>query len=762
MSIRCATIGVSLIVLSGLILFSGSSYGEPRQDRIDDQIYHSSFSRSVPGQLNYQGALADASDSSAITATQEMTFRLFDSETKGAELWSETHPAVQVQGGLFQVLLGSVTAFPEGLFESSELWLQTEVGLEVLAPRKPLVSVAYSRKAGEADHAADADHATASDQAANATEAQHAAHADTAGWADEAGHATHADTAAYSPSTNPWMISGDDIYRETGNVGIGTNTPQRQLHITGANPRILIEASSSGPEVNFKNSDDSGPEIWALYKHDTTDDLRFYQGGDKVIIQDSTGNVGIGTTSPSTELDVNGTVTAVTYYGDGSNLTGISAAADSAWIISGNDICAALPGNVGIGTWGPTAKLDVRGDINAGYYPTEASYKIEGNTVLSVEGDDNTFVGVGAGENNSGSSATFLGENAGHDNEGYGNTFVGVDAGLANSTGGWNTFLGTSAGEANTEGEGNLFLGIVAGQNNETGDDNTYLGVGAGRQNVASDSNTFVGYYAGHSDGGSGNTFLGTTAGYYNAGQKNVFIGYRAGYNNSSESNKLIIANGAQTSDILIYGDFSSGDVGIGSTDPDARLEIQGISGGVALIKIDQRGTSKYAGLRLDRDDNEKWFLGMTDLNDNLTFRRTASSNYLVIDTTGKVGIGMQTPSYKLDVAGDINTTGEIRRNGDQYNHPDYVFEPGYELLPLEELDDYLVQNGHLPGMPSAEEVRVEGVKLFEQNRLLLEKLEESYLYIVELQKNIMELQKTTAELENTLQEHLDLEQFEQ
>jgi hypothetical protein len=171
----------------------------------------------------------------------------------------------------------------------------------------------------------------------------------------------------------------------------------------------------------------------------------------------------------------------------------------------------------------------------------------------------------------------------------------------------------------------------------------------------------------------------------------------------------------------------------------------------VALIKIDQRGASHYAGLRLDRDDNEKWFVGMTNSNDNLTFRRTASSNYMVIDTTGRVGIGMQTPSYKLDVAGDINTTGEIRRNGSTYNHPDYVFEPGYEMLPLEELNDYLAQNRHLPGMPSAEDVKEEGVRLFEQNRLLLEKVEESYLYIVELQKRIVRL-------EAALSDRLDLE----
>ena len=54
------------------------------------------LSKFVPDQLSYQGYLVDAADSSVINATREMTFRLFDSETKGAELWSETHSMVQV------------------------------------------------------------------------------------------------------------------------------------------------------------------------------------------------------------------------------------------------------------------------------------------------------------------------------------------------------------------------------------------------------------------------------------------------------------------------------------------------------------------------------------------------------------------------------------------------------------------------------------------------------------------------------------------
>lgn len=161
--------------------------------------------KSVPDQLNYQGYLIDAADSSGVTAVLEMTFRLLDSEIKGVELWSETHPAVDVQDGLFQVMLGGTTPFPAGLFDGSPLWLQTEVGAEVLMPRKPLASVAFSMRSGTADQAVIADQADTADfaagagYAASATEALHATHADTADFALTA-------TGAVPPV--PLMLSG--------------------------------------------------------------------------------------------------------------------------------------------------------------------------------------------------------------------------------------------------------------------------------------------------------------------------------------------------------------------------------------------------------------------------------------------------------------------------------------------------------------------------------------------------------------------------
>jgi hypothetical protein len=100
--------------------------------------------------------------------------------------------------------------------------------------------------------------------------------------------------------------------------------------------------------------------------------------------------------------------------------------------------------------------------------------------------------------------------------------------------------------------------------------------------------------------------------------------------------------------DVLVMD--NTGNVGIGSTDPDVRLVVEGPLHGMALAKINQTGSRAYMGLRLDRNDAEKWLVGMDYSNEKLLFRRKASSNDMVIDTVGNVGIGTTFPSQKVDV----------------------------------------------------------------------------------------------------------------
>ena len=112
------------------------------------------------------------------------------------------------------------------------------------------------------------------------------------------------DVFAISNSDFPWAPYFAIDY--DGNVGIGTVSPDRELHIVGTNPRVLIESTSLGAEVNFKHTGDALTDIWAIYKDGTTDDLRFYQGGDKIWIKGGTGNVGLGGSPGTNKLYVNG------------------------------------------------------------------------------------------------------------------------------------------------------------------------------------------------------------------------------------------------------------------------------------------------------------------------------------------------------------------------------------------------------------------------------------------------------------------------
>jgi len=91
-----------------------------------------------------------------------------------------------------------------------------------------------------------------------------------------------------------WGFGGTANYF-ADNVGIGTSSPSQRLEIEGASPRILVDATSGNPELNLQAP---GKTRWSMYQDATTGDLRFYQAGDKIIFQNGTGNVGIGTADP--------------------------------------------------------------------------------------------------------------------------------------------------------------------------------------------------------------------------------------------------------------------------------------------------------------------------------------------------------------------------------------------------------------------------------------------------------------------------------
>ena len=115
----------------------------------------------------------------------------------------------------------------------------------------------------------------------------------------------------------------------------------------------------------------------------------------------------------------------------------------------------------------------------------------------------------------------------------------------------------------------------------------------------------------------------------------------------------------------------------------------------------------------------------------------STTNNTNIVRESGNVGIGVSDPGdYKLAVNGTIRSKEVIVET----NWADYVFEADYKLKSLEEIEKYIKDNGHLPDIPSAADVEENGVGLAEMNVLLLKKVEELTLHIINQQKEIEEL----------------------
>ncbi len=112
-----------------------------------------------------------------------------------------------------------------------------------------------------------------------------------------------------------------------------------------------------------------------------------------------------------------------------------------------------------------------------------------------------------------------------------------------------------------------------------------------------------------------------------------------------------------------------------------------------------------------------------------------------MVTETGNVGIGTKTPDAKLTVAGDI-TAKKIKVTNSVAPWPDYVFETDYKLPSIPEVEKFVAENKHLPGVPSGKTIEAEGHDLGEMNKRLLQKIEEQMLYIIEMDKRMKELEK--------------------
>jgi hypothetical protein len=369
-------------------------------------------------------------------------------------------------------------------------------------------------------------------------------------------------------------------------------------------------------------------------------------------------------------------------------------------------------GSIGIGTTTPAANLDVDGTVNAA-----TSYSLGGSAfAFGSYSNQNAFLGFAGNSTTTGLQNTASGYQALASNTtGQQNTASGFQALSANTIGNQNTAIGEWALLANTTGSDNVAVGIGSLEANTTGSNNTVIGGGltyntTGSNNIAigfamfdnttGGGNTAIGFNAVDSPEGNYNTGMGYLALYSNpcTASYNTAMGYEAGYlsysivqcgqgNNDTylgantqptdlrfNNATAIGANaqvGASNSMVLgsingVNGATASTNVGIGTTTPLTTLDVaaQGLHtyiggacsslpyGGIAFGTAGFVNCSNYSLL----GDGTDTFLNAPS--GKILFRIGNNTTAMNITSTGQVGIGSTSPDQLLTVNGNADKPG--------------------------------------------------------------------------------------------------------
>ena len=177
------------------------------------------------------------------------------------------------------------------------------------------------------------------------------------------------------------------------------------------------------------------------------------------------------------------------------------------------------------------------------------------------------------------------------------------------------------------------------------------------------------------------------------------------------------------------------GRVGIGKYSPSVKLDVDGQIRG-NYVRVNATSSAEGGEVRFDGPSGKNpWFLD--NFHGSFRFHHSGQT-YLNVKSDGKIGIGTTNPTHKLSVNGTIRSK-EVKVDAAPW--PDYVFDTDYELKSLNEVSEFINENGHLPNIPSAKEVEEDGIAVGEMNARLLEKIEELTLYIIQQEKRIEKLE---------------------
>jgi fibronectin-binding autotransporter adhesin len=446
-----------------------------------------------------------------------------------------------------------------------------------------------------------------------------------------------------------------------GNVGIGTWVPTSTLQVIGSFSaglgNLLVTAGGS---VNLNNANVTNSvnlqkgnvgigtnlEAAALSVMDGNVGIGTWIVDSGALIVNTGNNVGIGTIRPGQALDVNGTVRAIRFLGDGSQLTGISVS--SGWTLGTGNVgisttnnvgigtnltttagLTVMNGNVGVGTWVPRATMELRSDVNSQNSP--AIYFSNPNLNHGFTNNLPTDIAGSIGMYSNPGGLLIQGLNRG---QGTGLVLVGGD--------------GTTTPNAGTPSI-LMFGGKSSGASiGQLGDNDTLLQIW------------------------NGGTTSPNTQPFTIMGSMNVGIG------TSTPLGALTVMNGnvgigtwvpAAALDVAGSGNsYINGNLGIGSTAPGKAVDVQGVVR-MTGFNLSSSPVNGYV-LTSDASGNGTWASsggagGGWSTGTGTVYTSTGSNNVGIgtstpqgglVVTNGNVGIGTWSPAYTLDVNGNINS----------------------------------------------------------------------------------------------------------
>jgi trimeric autotransporter adhesin len=512
---------------------------------------------------------------------------------------------------------------------------------------------------------------------------------------------------------------------ETGNLGIGTAQPQARLDVAGTirAERFLIAKPmlANGDKTADAQVADSGDAVQPLASGSGTQNriAKWIDGagtlGDSGITETVAGNIGIGTASPNTKLEVVGSqlpnLNDVAWFSGGAaaNATGprivlsqsfggnytnwrgaeISAMYQSAAgtyahdLIFGTNSGGSVSnttekmrvtafGNVGIGTTSPGARLEIKSTNNASQLNsllinTSGGSTGTGNGIQFQQG------GAGVGgirsvyDGGNLASLRFDVFSAGLSQDklvilGNGNVGIGATnpvkrldvAGDINTSSDYN--IGGSR-VLSVTGTNNLFAGVNAGQAN-AGGQNTFVGRGAGFSNITGNNDSFFGSQAGNNNGnGSQNSIFGSQAGFEGTtGDYCSLFGYQAGYSNRGNFNSFFGGAAGANNLAGTENSFFGYSTGFHNTTGGSNAFFGELSG---ISNLDGNSNSFFgdrAGLSNSSGNNNTIIGADADVASANLNHATAIGAEAVISTSNSIGLGRSDGSDTVYVWGVLRT----------------------------------------------------------------------------------------------------------